>query len=163
VDDMTAKFPNTSNDSRNDSRQDEIRQLKERLAELRRQEKLDALARSKQRRAQLALVRKSHRQEWKEQQKRQEHQEHQERQTEVSAVPAPAAPVAPTPVTPVASTSPTESPYAYGARAIGRITGQSPSTVYYWASRGMYGTAVWSAGPKTLMGDVAKLKNLSAR
>jgi hypothetical protein len=62
---------------------------------------------------------------------------------------------------PPTNTSATD--YAYGARAIGRITGQDVGTVYYWHKNGMYGDAVWAAGPKSLVGSVAKLKNLGPR
>jgi hypothetical protein len=56
-----------------------------------------------------------------------------------------------------------ESEYVYGARAIARVTGMAPSSVYYWHRNGMFGDAVWAAGPKTLVGSVSKLRNLGPR
>jgi hypothetical protein len=53
--------------------------------------------------------------------------------------------------------------YAYGAAAIGKITNQKPSSVYYWFKRGLFGDAVWNPGGKTLVGSVAKLRTLGPR
>jgi hypothetical protein len=53
--------------------------------------------------------------------------------------------------------------YAHGARAIGRVTSQTPGQVYYWHKCGYYGDAVWSAGPKSLIGNIAKLRDLGPR
>jgi hypothetical protein len=56
-----------------------------------------------------------------------------------------------------------ESDYAFGARAIARVTGQTPQQVYYWHRMQMYGDAVWAAGPKSLVGSIPKLRNLGPR
>ena len=53
--------------------------------------------------------------------------------------------------------------YAFGARAIAKVTGQRVDQVYYWHKTGMYGDAVWAAGPKSLVGSIPKLRNLGPR
>ena len=53
-----------------------------------------------------------------------------------------------------------EGEYVFGARGIARITGQKVGQVYYWHKCGMYRDAVWSAGPKSLVGSISKLRNL---
>jgi hypothetical protein len=56
-----------------------------------------------------------------------------------------------------------EGAYVFGARAIGRVTGQTRGQVYYWHAQGMFGDAVWAAGAKSLVGNIQKLRNLSPR
>jgi hypothetical protein len=53
--------------------------------------------------------------------------------------------------------------YAFGARAIGKITGQTPGQVYYWFKCGYFKDAVWAPGPKSLVGSISKLRNLGPR
>ena len=50
-----------------------------------------------------------------------------------------------------------------GAAEIAKVTGQKLSSVYYWASRGMYGDAVWKAGHKTLCGSRRRLSELGKK
>jgi hypothetical protein len=47
-----------------------------------------------------------------------------------------------------------------GAENIAKLTGQKLSAVYYWASKGMYGDAVWKAGRRSLAASRQRLRNL---
>lgn len=48
----------------------------------------------------------------------------------------------------------------FGAESIAELTGQKVSAVYYWAAKGMYGDAVWKAGPKSLVASRRRLSEL---
>jgi hypothetical protein len=60
------------------------------------------------------------------------------------------------------STDEPESNFAWGALAIGKVINRTASQVHYLHEQGLLGDATFKLGHRTLVGDIAKLRDLKA-
>jgi hypothetical protein len=54
-----------------------------------------------------------------------------------------------------------EAALAWGSAAIGKIIGRSPLQVQKLYAAGFFGDAVWKYGHRSMVGNIARLRNLS--
>jgi hypothetical protein len=131
--------------------QTEIREEKEKIARLRRQVKLNQLARAKLLRALAGIPERPHR---------------KDRSAE-AAVATETTAEADAAVAAASSSDDSAggggADYVFGAMNIGKEVGLTPDQVYNWHRNGYFGDAVWNVGPKTLAGKISKLRNLGPR